>query len=179
MEVPAAYMKSISQHLCRSRAAGCVLACGGRRRHCGLGRAGIVRHAHGAPALGEHETQVQLSNDQTLRLSSGRLAKFADGAAVAQIGDTSVMVTVVSKHKPSASASFLPLVVDYRQKAAAAGRIPTNFLRRELGPTEKEILTSRVIGVCLQTAQFFRVVFTAKAVNVSLSPRSVRRHIVV
>lgn len=54
------------------------------------------------------------------------------------------MVTAVCKHQ-SSSSSFLPLVVDYRQKAAAAGRIPTNFLRRELGPTENEILTSRVI----------------------------------
>lgn len=53
------------------------------------------------------------------------------------------MVTAVCKDQ--SSASFLPLVVDYRQKAAAAGRIPTNFLRRELGATELEILTSRVI----------------------------------
>uniref|UniRef100_A0A8C0F4L3 polyribonucleotide nucleotidyltransferase n=1 Tax=Bubo bubo TaxID=30461 RepID=A0A8C0F4L3_BUBBB len=58
--------------------------------------------------------------------------------------DTAVMVTAVSKTKPSAS-QFMPLVVDYRQKAAAAGRIPTNYLRRELGSTDKEILTSRVI----------------------------------
>lgn len=64
-------------------------------------------------------------------------------------GDTSVMVTVVSKTKPSTS-NFLPLVVDYRQKAAAAGRIPTNFLRRELGPSEKEILVSRLIDRSLR-----------------------------
>uniref|UniRef100_A0A8C5IQN6 polyribonucleotide nucleotidyltransferase n=1 Tax=Junco hyemalis TaxID=40217 RepID=A0A8C5IQN6_JUNHY len=60
------------------------------------------------------------------------------------LGDTAVMVTAVSKTKPSPS-QFMPLVVDYRQKAAAAGRIPTNYLRRELGSTDKEILTSRVI----------------------------------
>uniref|UniRef100_A0A224Z6D3 polyribonucleotide nucleotidyltransferase n=1 Tax=Rhipicephalus zambeziensis TaxID=60191 RepID=A0A224Z6D3_9ACAR len=149
MEVPVACVKSISQRLCRSRV-GCVLAYGGRRRPCVLYRLSNARHAHGAPALGEHHTEVLLSNDQTLKLSSGQLAKFADGSAVAQIGDTSVMVTVVSKRKPSSSASFLPLVVDYRQKAAAAGRIPTNFLRRELGPTEKEILTSRVIDRSLR-----------------------------
>lgn len=59
------------------------------------------------------------------------------------------MVTAVSKTKPSPS-SFLPLVVDYRQKSAAAGRIPTNFLRRELGPSEKEILTSRLIDRSLR-----------------------------
>jgi polyribonucleotide nucleotidyltransferase len=59
------------------------------------------------------------------------------------------MVTAVSKAK-STNTSFLPLVVDYRQKAAAAGRIPTNFLRRELGATEKEILTSRMIDRSLR-----------------------------
>lgn len=59
------------------------------------------------------------------------------------------MVTVVSKTKPS-SGSFLPLVVDYRQKSAAAGRIPTNFFRRELGPSEREILTARLIDRSLR-----------------------------
>lgn len=68
----------------------------------------------------------------SLKLSTGKYARFADGACVATFGNTSVLSTVVSKAKQSSS-SFLPLVVDYRQKAAAAGRIPTNFLRRELG----------------------------------------------
>ncbi|CAG5132916.1 unnamed protein product, partial [Candidula unifasciata] len=79
-----------------------------------------------------------------LKFRTGQLARFADGAAVAELGDTTVLVTAVCQ-KQSGSQSFLPLTVDYRQKAAAAGRIPTNFLRRELGPTEKEILTSRII----------------------------------
>uniref|UniRef100_A0A3Q3H163 polyribonucleotide nucleotidyltransferase n=1 Tax=Labrus bergylta TaxID=56723 RepID=A0A3Q3H163_9LABR len=79
-----------------------------------------------------------------LEISSGRFARFADGSAVVQLGETSVMVTAVSKTKPSV-AQFMPLVVDYRQKAAAAGRIPTNYLRRELGTTDNEILTSRLI----------------------------------
>lgn len=60
-----------------------------------------------------------------------------------------MLVTAVSKTKPTPS-SFLPLVVDYRQKAAAAGRIPTNFLRRELGPTDLEVLTSRLIDRSLR-----------------------------
>lgn len=63
------------------------------------------------------------------------------------------MVTAVSKTKPSPS-NFTPLVVDYRQKSAAAGRIPMNFLRRELGPSEKEILTSRVIDRSLRPLFF-------------------------
>uniref|UniRef100_A0A8C6KLJ0 polyribonucleotide nucleotidyltransferase n=1 Tax=Nothobranchius furzeri TaxID=105023 RepID=A0A8C6KLJ0_NOTFU len=82
--------------------------------------------------------------EKKLEISSGKFARFADGAAVVQLGDTSVMVTAVSKTKPSPS-QFMPLVVDYRQKAAAAGRIPTNYLRRELGTTDNEILTSRLI----------------------------------
>lgn len=65
-------------------------------------------------------------------ISTGKYARFSDGCAVAKMGDTSVLVTAVSKAKPSSN-SFLPLTVDYRQKSAAAGRIPTNFLRRELG----------------------------------------------
>lgn len=85
----------------------------------------------------------------TLIISTGKYARFADGCAVAQLGDTSVLVTAVSKTK-LVSNSFLPLVVDYRQKAAAAGRIPTNFFRRELGPSEQEILTSRVIDRSLR-----------------------------
>ncbi|KAL0964527.1 hypothetical protein UPYG_G00325190 [Umbra pygmaea] len=82
--------------------------------------------------------------EKKLEISTGKFARFADGSAVVQLGDTTVMVTAVSKTKPSPS-QFMPLVVDYRQKAAAAGRIPTNHLRRELGSTENEILTSRLI----------------------------------
>lgn len=78
-------------------------------------------------------------------MSTGKYARFADGSAIVSLGDTSVMVTAVCKDQLSSNSSFLPLIVDYRQKAAAAARIPTNFLRRELGPTEHEILTSRVI----------------------------------
>ncbi|XP_067845131.1 polyribonucleotide nucleotidyltransferase 1, mitochondrial isoform X2 [Heptranchias perlo] len=79
-----------------------------------------------------------------LEISTGKLARFADGCAMVQLGETSVMVTAVSKTKPTSS-QFMPLVVDYRQKAAAAGRIPTTYLRREIGYTDNEILTSRVI----------------------------------
>ncbi|XP_067277532.1 polyribonucleotide nucleotidyltransferase 1, mitochondrial isoform X2 [Pseudorasbora parva] len=98
-----------------------------------------------AAVRGFHERAVAVSlGDRRLEISTGKLARFADGCAVVKFGETSVMVTAVSKSKP-ASASFMPLVVDYRQKAAAAGRIPTNHLRRELGSTDSEILTSRLI----------------------------------
>jgi len=88
--------------------------------------------------------EIECGSGRKMTVSSGKLARLADGAAVARLGDTSVMTTVVSKGPPSTQ-NFLPLTVDYRQKAAAAGRIPTNFLRRELGASEREILVGRMI----------------------------------
>ncbi len=85
-----------------------------------------------------------------LKLSFGKLARFADGSCVGSSGATSVLVTTVSPQSSNSAQGFLPLTVDYRQKSAAAGRIPTNFLRRELGPSEKEILTARVIDRSLR-----------------------------
>ncbi|XP_030627170.1 polyribonucleotide nucleotidyltransferase 1, mitochondrial [Chanos chanos] len=105
-----------------------------------------VRYCHQS-VWSSHRTVRKVGVDlgeKKLEISTGKLAKFADGCAVVQLGETSVMVTAVSKTKPSPS-QFLPLVVDYRQKAAAAGRIPTNYLRREIGVTDSEILTSRLI----------------------------------
>ncbi|XP_036439038.1 polyribonucleotide nucleotidyltransferase 1, mitochondrial [Colossoma macropomum] len=96
----------------------------------------------------ERRAAVDLGG-RKLEISTGKLARFADGCSVVQLGETSVMVTAVSKTKPSPS-HFMPLVVDYRQKAAAAGRIPTNYLRREIGTTDFEILTSRLIDRSLR-----------------------------
>ena len=61
-----------------------------------------------------------------------------------------MLTTCVGAASNGTPQGFVPLTVDYRQKAAAAGRIPTNFLRRELGPSEKEILTARVIDRSLR-----------------------------
>ena len=94
----------------------------------------------------ENVAEVQLSDGKKMILTTGKYARFAGGSVVAKFGDTSVMSTVVRKDGSAASSSsVLPLTVNYRQKAAAAGRIPTNFFRRELGYTEHEILTSRII----------------------------------
>uniref|UniRef100_A0A3Q2GGH5 Polyribonucleotide nucleotidyltransferase 1 n=1 Tax=Cyprinodon variegatus TaxID=28743 RepID=A0A3Q2GGH5_CYPVA len=108
--------------------------------------------------------------EKRLEISSGLLARFADGSAVVQLGETSVMVTAVSKTKPSPS-QFMPLVVDYRQKAAAAGRIPTNYLRRELGTTDNEILTSRLIGE-LYLKLYYVLILMYMSLTDSLSFRS-------
>ncbi|XP_038065910.1 polyribonucleotide nucleotidyltransferase 1, mitochondrial-like [Patiria miniata] len=107
---------------------------------------GPRRWRHMKPVTGVDDTDSVEANvgDKILRLSTGKLARFADGCAVAQLGDTSVLVTAVGRKTPT-STNFLPLTVDYRQKAAAAGRIPTNHLRREMGNTDLEILRSRMI----------------------------------
>lgn len=84
-----------------------------------------------------------------MKLSTGKYARFANGTGVCQLGNTSIMVTAVTKESNS-SQNFMPLTVDFRQKYAAAGRIPTNFLRRELGISEKEILSSRLVDRSLR-----------------------------
>jgi polyribonucleotide nucleotidyltransferase len=80
-----------------------------------------------------------------LSIQTGKVAKQASGSVVVQYGDTVVLVTVVSakEEKPS---NFLPLSVEYQEKIYAAGRIPGNYFRREIGrPSEKETLTARLI----------------------------------
>lgn len=84
-----------------------------------------------------------------MTISTGKYARFTSGSAIATINNTTVMTTVVRKQQPSDS-SVIPLTVNYRQKAAAIGRIPTNFLRREMGYTDNEILISRVIDRSLR-----------------------------
>lgn len=82
---------------------------------------------------------------KTWSIQTGKVAKQASGAAVVRYGDTMVLVTVVSSREERA-ADFLPLQVEYQEKIYAAGRIPGNYFRREIGrPSEKETLTSRLI----------------------------------
>ncbi|MBW1990482.1 MAG: polyribonucleotide nucleotidyltransferase, partial [Deltaproteobacteria bacterium] len=83
--------------------------------------------------------------DNTLSLSTGKMAKQANGSVVARYGDTIVLVTAVASHDER-DVGFLPLSVEYQEKVYAAGRIPGNYFRREIGrPTEKETLTARLI----------------------------------
>ncbi|CAB1056432.1 Polyribonucleotide nucleotidyltransferase (EC [Olavius sp. associated proteobacterium Delta 1] len=82
---------------------------------------------------------------KTLSIQAGKVAKQASGSVVVQYGDTIVLVTVVSAHAERQS-NFLPLSVEYQEKIYAAGRIPGNYFRREIGrPSEKETLTARLI----------------------------------
>ena len=78
-------------------------------------------------------------------METGRLAKQAHGSVLAQYGDTMVLATVVSDYHPRPNVDFLPLTVDYAEKTFAAGKIPGGFFKREGRPSEKEILTSRLI----------------------------------
>ncbi len=80
-----------------------------------------------------------------ITLETGRIARQADGAVLIRLGDTIVLVTAVAEKEPREGVDFLPLTVDYRENNYAAGRIPGNYYRREGRPTEKEVLTSRLI----------------------------------
>ena len=84
-------------------------------------------------------------NGKEFSIRSGKIAKQASGSVVVQYGETMVLVTAVSAKNPK-DASFLPLTVEYQEKIYAAGRIPGNYFRREIGrPSEKETLTCRLI----------------------------------
>ena len=80
-----------------------------------------------------------------LKFSTGKMARQADGAVVAQYGDTVILATAVSSKTPKEGIDFFPLTIDYQEKTYAAGKIPGGFFKREGRPTEKEVLTSRLI----------------------------------
>src|SRR5206468_12322676 len=83
--------------------------------------------------------------DKQIIIETGKVAKQADGAVTVQLGETIVMVAAVGAIKAKEGQDFFPLTVDYREKAAAAGKFPGGYFKREGRPTEKEILTSRLI----------------------------------
>jgi polyribonucleotide nucleotidyltransferase len=83
--------------------------------------------------------------DKSLIIETGKLAKQADGAVSVRLGETIVIVAAVAATKAKPGQEFFPLTVDYREKAAAAGKFPGGYFKREGRPTEKEILTCRLI----------------------------------
>jgi polyribonucleotide nucleotidyltransferase len=82
--------------------------------------------------------------DKQITIETGKLAKQADGAVTIQLGETIVLVAAVAATKAKEGQDFFPLTVDYREKAAAAGKFPGGYFKREGRPTEKEILTCRL-----------------------------------
>lgn len=91
-----------------------------------------------------HVVEVEIAG-RTLRLETGRVAKQADGSIWASYGDTVVLATAVAAQTAKPGIDFLPLTVDYQEKAYAAGKIPGGYFKREGRPAEKEVLTSRLI----------------------------------
>ncbi len=81
----------------------------------------------------------------TLTLETGEIARQADGAVMVSLDDTVVLVTCVARKNAKEGQDFFPLTVDYQEKTFAAGKIPGGFFKREGRPSEKEILTSRLI----------------------------------
>jgi len=82
---------------------------------------------------------------QTLKLETGRVARQADGAVIATLGETVVLCAVTAAKSVKEGQDFFPLTVHYQEKFSAAGRIPGGFFKRERGATEKETLVSRLI----------------------------------
>ena len=80
-----------------------------------------------------------------LILETGRMARQSDGSVLARYGDTVVLCTAVGQKTPKVGVDFFPLTVNYQEKTFAAGKIPGGFFKREGRPTEKEVLTSRLI----------------------------------
>jgi polyribonucleotide nucleotidyltransferase len=91
-----------------------------------------------------HTVQTKL-NGTAISIETGKVAKQADGAVVVRCGGTIVLSTVVATKSPMEGRDFLPLTVEYREKAYAGGKIPGGFFKREGRPDEKETLTCRLI----------------------------------
>ena len=94
--------------------------------------------------LHKHTVEIEWAG-RPLRLETGRIARQADGAVLAQYGGTSVLATATAAKEARVGIDFFPLTVNYQEKTFAAGKIPGGYFKREGRPTEKETLTSRLI----------------------------------
>jgi polyribonucleotide nucleotidyltransferase len=109
-------------------------------------------------------------------LETGEIARQADGAVMVNMGDTVVLCTVVGSKTADPSRDFFPLTVDYQEKTYAAGKIPGGFFRREGRPSEKEILTSRLIDRPIRPlfpkgfTNEVQVICTVKSLNPEVDP---------
>ncbi len=92
----------------------------------------------------KHLVEFELDG-KTVSLETGRLAKQAGGSVVVRCGDTQVLVAATSAADPRENINFFPLTVDYREYTYAAGRFPGGYIKREARPSEKEVITCRLI----------------------------------
>ena len=93
----------------------------------------------------EHVSKSMEWGGQKLVLETGKIARQADGAVLATLGETSVLAAVTFDKTPRADLDFFPLTVHYQERYYAAGKVPGGFFKREARPSEKETLTSRLI----------------------------------
>ena len=93
----------------------------------------------------KQEVTVELAGGKHITFETGRIAKQASGAAFTSSGDTVILATAVGAPDPKEGVDFFPLTVEYRETAYGGGRIPGGFIKREGRPSEKEILTCRLI----------------------------------
>jgi polyribonucleotide nucleotidyltransferase len=92
----------------------------------------------------QQKVTAQIGSNQ-ISIETGKLAKLADGAVIVSCGDTMILASAVSATSIKEGQDYFPLTVDYREKAAAVGKFPGGYFKREGRPSEKEILTSRMI----------------------------------
>jgi len=97
----------------------------------------------------ESKLQIELGG-KTLVVETGKVAKQAHGAALVRLGDTVILATAVEAKQIDEEQDFFPLLVDYREKAYAAGKIPGGFFKREGRPSEKETVSARLIDRTLR-----------------------------
>src|SRR5579884_3402966 len=93
----------------------------------------------------KQDISVELSGGKQISFETGKLAKQAHGSTVVRYGDNHVLATATANAEPREGVDFFPLTVDYREYTYAGGRIPGGFIKREGRPSEREILTSRLI----------------------------------
>lgn len=93
---------------------------------------------------------VEFSPGRFLQIETGKLAKQANGSVVVRLGDTMALCTAVLSNDVREGQNFFPLTVDYREKYSAGGKIPGGFIKREGRPTDKEILSSRLVDRALR-----------------------------
>ena len=114
--------------------------------------------------------------DHKVVMETGEIARQADGAVLVNMGDTVVLCTVVAEKSAGKARDFFPLTVDYQEKTYAAGKIPGGFFRREGRPSEKEVLTSRLIDRPIRPlfpkgfAKEVQVIATVKSLNPEVDP---------
>ena len=92
-----------------------------------------------------NSVEVDLGGGRVITIETGKMAKQANGAVIVRSGESVVLVTACTAPEPKAGANFFPLTVDYREYTYSAGRFPGGFIKREGRPTEKEVLTCRLI----------------------------------